>query len=315
MRAAIGRAVAALTVIVSGYLILFAPDANAPSPDFPSAVGHERHIVPPRPSARDFYTTYDTFVPYGRTTLELPILLYHYIRVPPALRRDPLGYRLSVAPSVFSAQMDWLAAHGYHTVTFDGIRRYWARVAPLPAKPVIITLDDGYQDLYSTAYPILAAHGFTAVAYIVSGFIGMHGYVDAAEISEMDRHGIEIGAHTVNHADLARSPAPWLDYQVIESKRRLEALVGHPVLDMAYPSGKYDALAIAAISRAGYWSSVTEDYTLLHAQTDRFVWGRVRVGGGEPLATLITGLGPSMPTTTVSRQLQISIALELHHLD
>jgi peptidoglycan/xylan/chitin deacetylase (PgdA/CDA1 family) len=252
---------------------------------------------------RNFYAEHLAVIPYGRKTLELPILMYHYIRVPPLKRIDPVGYNLSVAPSVFAAQMDWLAAHGYHPVTFEDVRLYWQRVTPLPSRPVIITLDDGYQDLYTTAFPILTAHGFTAVAYIVTGFVGERGYVTQEEIREMDHAGIEIGAHTVNHADLARAPQPWLTYQVSESKSWLEKLVGHHVLDMAYPSGKYNAAAILAVERTGYYSAVTEQVSLLHTQADRYAWGRVRVAGGETLALFIAGLGPIMPSVTIARVL------------
>ena len=239
-------------------------------------------------------------VQYGRKTLELPILLYHYIRVPPPQTKDPIGYGLSVSPMTFTAQMDWLAINGYHAVTFADLRSYWRRQAPLPAKPVIITLDDGYQDLYTTAFPILAAHGFAAVAYIVSGFVGSRGYVTRDEVVDLDRYGIEIGAHTVTHADLALSSTPWMTYQVVQSKAWLEHLLGHSVLDMAYPSGKYDARTVAAVQRAGYYSAVTTELAYAHTQTDRYVWGRVRVEAGESWSDFVKNLGPVMPTVVVT---------------
>lgn len=313
MRAVIGRALAALTVAVCGYAMVVMSDAPvqpAPTRAAPALAAG----APDATARRGFYTAHESVVPYGRKTLELPILMYHYIRTPPSPRRDLVGYNLSVAPSAFAQQMDWLAAHGYHTVTFQDIRRYWRREAPLPAKPVIITLDDGYQDLYTTAYPILAAHGFTAVAYIVTGFVGQRGYVTADEIVDLAHHGIEIGAHTVNHADLARAQDPSLTYQVVESKAWLERLVGGPVVDMAYPSGKYDAAAIQAVARAGYWSAVTEQLSLLHTQADRLEWGRVRVAGGESLALFVTNLGPTMPTVTITHVMPESTAIDLHHL-
>jgi len=224
-----------------------------------------------------------------------------------------MGFRLSVAPDAFAAQMDWLGAHGYHTVTFENVRRYWARVAPLPAKPVIITLDDGYQDLYTTAYPILVAHGFTAVAYIVSGFVGELGYVTQGEILEMDRYGIEIAAHTVSHADLAKVSQAQLRYQVGESKSWLEKLVGHPVVDMAYPSGQYNQAAIAAVQRAGYYSAVTAADSVQHTQSNRYEWGRVRIGGAEALGEFITNLGPTMPTVVVTRMTSDASPAALQH--
>src|SRR5581483_10744436 len=82
-------------------------------------------------------------VPLGRAALRVPILMYHYIRVNP-VPGDQLGFNLSVTPDDFRAQMDWLAANGYHPVDFNDLRDYWAGRAPLPERPIILTFDDGY---------------------------------------------------------------------------------------------------------------------------------------------------------------------------
>jgi peptidoglycan/xylan/chitin deacetylase (PgdA/CDA1 family) len=314
MRAAIGRGIAAVTIAVCGYAVIVTSDAPVQPGSAPALPAQSAGPDDFGRASRSVLSARESVVPFGRTTLELPILMYHYIRVPPSPRRDLVGFNLSVAPAVFAQQMDWLEAHGYHTVTFEDLRRYWRRQEPLPARPVIVTIDDGYQDLYTTAYPILAAHGFTAVAYIVTGFVGENGYVTADEVLDLARHGIEIGAHTVNHSDLARAQQPWLTYQVVESRAWLEKLLGAPVVDMAYPSGKYDAAAIQAVERAGYWSAVTEQLSLLHTQADRFEWGRVRVAGGESLALFVTNLGPTMPTVAITHVVPASTAIDLHHL-
>jgi peptidoglycan/xylan/chitin deacetylase (PgdA/CDA1 family) len=127
----------------------------------------------------------------------------------------------------------------------------------------------------------------------------------------MDQYGFEIGAHTVNHADLARASQPWLTYQLVQSKRWLETLLGHSVLDMAYPSGKYNFQTVLAVERAGYYSATTEVYGILHSQEDRYVWTRVRVGGGEPMSMFISSLGPSMPTVTLTSYTRAPVRLAM----
>jgi len=164
----------------------------------------------------------------------------------------------------------------------------------------VITLDDGYADLYTNAFPILAAHGFKAVAYIVSGFVGRWAYVTAAQIVQMDHNGIEIAAHTVDHANLARSSYASQMYQLVDSKRMLENLVGHPVLDFAYPSGQFNAQTVAAVQRAGYDTAVTEIFSVDHSVGDRYLWTRVRVGGGESLGEFVRSLGAPMPSATIT---------------
>jgi peptidoglycan/xylan/chitin deacetylase (PgdA/CDA1 family) len=295
-----GRVIAvAVLVVALGFVLQLddSPVRIAPRPTEAQAISD----APTAVGGRDFRVVRRAVVPFGHTTLIVPILVYHYIRVPPPPRTDLLGYNLSVSPAIFGLQMDYLAAHGYHTVTFDDLRLYWKHVEPLPAKPVIITLDDGYKDLYTTAFPILLAHGFTAVAYIVSGFVGNRGYVTRDQVLEMDRYGIEIAAHTINHVDLARTRGALLSYQLSASKRWLENLVGHPVLDMAYPSGQYNGTVVGAVQAAGYYSATTEWPALMHSQSDRYVWGRVRVAGGESMLMFIANLGPSMPTVTISK--------------
>ena len=261
---------------------------------------------------RSYVVSYDSVVPVGSRAIALPILMYHYIRTPPSPRVDPLGYRLSVSPEVFQTQMDWLAAHGYHAVNFNQVRAYFAGRSPLPSHPVVITLDDGYADLYTTALPVLEAYHFTAVAYIVSGFINEHGYVTSDEVVQLDRAGIEIGSHTVSHPDLARTTFATAMFQVVESKRVLETLLGHPVLDFAYPSGRYNPATILALEKAGYDTAVTTAaYPLVHSLSNRYAWSRVRVTGGELLTGFITSLGLSMRTVITTRLSLESTPFEL----
>lgn len=239
-------------------------------------------------------------VPTGAPTLTMPILMYHYVRTPPSIFTDLVGYKLSVSPEDFTAQMDWLAVNRYHPVDFNDVRAYFAGTAPLPSRPVVITFDDGYQDLYTTALPILVAHRFKAVAYIVSSFVGQSRYVSKDQVLEMDRTGIQIASHTVDHPNLARSSFGSTMFQLVESKRWLEQLVGHPVVDFAYPSGRASADVVSALGMAGYDTAVTEQVSLTHSRTDRYMWARVRVGGGESLADFIAALGPSMPSVKVT---------------
>src|SRR5438105_5274459 len=105
-------------------------------------------------------------VPPGRPTVRVPILMYHYIRVNPD-PRDRVGYNLSVTPDDFRRQMDWLELNGYHPVTLEDLRGYLLGNGGLPSRPVVLTFDDGYRDLFSAAFPILLRHQFKAVAYVV----------------------------------------------------------------------------------------------------------------------------------------------------
>jgi peptidoglycan/xylan/chitin deacetylase (PgdA/CDA1 family) len=294
-------AMATLLVLSTGFL-LQAQDTTVPvPPTAPPAPVQLRPILTAQAGdGREYFLRRREVVPVGANIVRLPILMYHYIRTPPSIRTDMLGYRLSVSPQDFAAQMDWLDANHFHPVTFDQVRAYFAGRVPLPSRPVVITFDDGYADLYTTAFPILEAHGFTAVAYIVSGFVDRGRYVTHDQVLQMDRAGIEIASHTVDHADMAVANSGMATYQLVQSKRWLEGLVGHPVVDFAYPSGKYNFHTIQLLGQFGYDTAVVEDGPSLHSRADRYTWGRVRVGGGETLHDFIANIGVSMPSVILS---------------
>ena len=218
----------------------------------------------------------------GPAAINVPILTYHYIRVNPD-RYDRMGFALSVTPADFAAQMDWLAQNGYHPITTEDLYAYLQGARGLPSKPVILTFDDGYADFFTTALPILIGHDFRAEEYVVSSFVGQPGYMTAAQVREADRSGIEIGSHTVSHANLAASStgASWA--QITQSKAFLEQLIGHPIVSFCYPSGKFSSAVASQVAAAGYHDATTTRFGYSHTMGDRYVWTRLRVSGGEPL--------------------------------
>jgi peptidoglycan/xylan/chitin deacetylase (PgdA/CDA1 family) len=306
------RAAAVLLTALATAYMLHVGDSVAATASSPGEqlIGDFEDLAP-SPTHETFVSILEV-VPVGRQNITMPILTYHYVRQPPSMNSDWMGYRLSVSPSDFSAQMDWLSANRFHPVDFSDVRAYFAGQRPLPARPVVITLDDGYADLYTNAYPILRAHGFKAVAYIVSSFVGQPRYATADQIVEMDRHGIQIASHTVDHANIAGNSSLYSALrQVTESKRSLESLLSHPVLDFAYPSGKFNSQAIAALRQAGYDTAVTEMFSVEHSASDRYVWTRVRVGGGEQLSEFASSLGTPMPHTIVTALAFETVGVEL----
>lgn len=222
------------------------------------------------------------------------MLMYHYVRNCPN-PNDRVGCGLSVSPAVFRQQMQYLADHGYHTVTMAQIRAYFHGKGCLPQKSVALTFDDGYQDFYTAAFPILREFNFTATEYVISGFIddaNQHS-LRRWQIQELSIYGIDIGAHTFNHADLTRTPPGQMAAQLGPPKKTLEAITGAPVLDFAYPAGKHNASAEAEVAAAGYESAVTTEPGLSHSWGGRFIWTRQRVEGGQSMAYFAQSLDVS----------------------
>lgn len=288
----------ALTVLVAGAIVSWwlAPVGYARPTSITSlqAVPTTSPTTPPT-TVKPSPTTV-LVIPLGRRAIRVPILEYHYIRVNPN-PRDQLGFNLSVTPTNFSAQMNWLASHGYHPITFDNLRAYFEGKAPLPARPVVLTFDDGYLDFFTTAFPILQAHRFKAVSYIVPGFLGGPRYMTPAEVTHLDRSGlVEIGSHTVHHVNLITSSPANRSFELDASKKMLEGLLRHPVLDFCYPSGDFNAAVVAAVGHAGYVTATTQLPGIELAWSARLIWPRVRVSGGETLQMFVANLGQPEPS-------------------
>src|SRR5207249_1093407 len=111
--------------------------------------------------------------------------------------------------------------------------------------------DDGYDDAYSAAFPVLKQYNMTATFYIVTGFVGHVHYMTWPQIEVMDRAGMEMAGHTVHHLGLPYlSPAVALR-EIADCRADLEQHLGHSVLDFAYPSGEFNQSVEQNVRRAG----------------------------------------------------------------
>jgi peptidoglycan/xylan/chitin deacetylase (PgdA/CDA1 family) len=247
-----------------------------------------------KPSHEDIVPVRHFVIPPGRAEITVPILMYHYIRYynDP---RDAVGDDLSVNPDAFRAQMDYLKANDYHPIDFNDLRGYLHGTQVLPSRPVILTFDDGYADFYTTAYPVLEQHDFKAVSYVVPGFLGHGGYMTPGEVLELDRDGIQIASHTWSHRDLTTLPPDQLNAELRNSKAYLEQLIGHPVVDFCYPSGRFNPAVEQAVTDTGYQTATTTQLGYTHSLGDAITWARVRVHGDEALDVYARMLGQEEP--------------------
>ncbi len=163
------------------------------------------------------------------------------------------------SPGRFRRLMRWFLAAGYQTVTTD----QWLR-GNLSRKHVLLTFDDGYDDLYSELFPFLIEHGLTAVIYLVVDRIGgtnewnqqlglrARNLLTWSQIREMQKYGVEFGSHTLTHPWLPSLSYDQLCREVTDSKRRLEDALGVEITSFAYPSGGVDRRVRSVVAEAGY---------------------------------------------------------------
>lgn len=216
----------------------------------------------------------------------VPILMYHVIQTPTASTPLPGLY---VAPSVFAAQMRWLAHHHFHAVTLQEVYDYW-HGAPLPSRPVVISFDDGFRNQYTKALPILAHHHWPGTLNLALSHFAQPGWgLGPRMIKAMIRDGWEIDSHTMTHASLPGLPPDQLSYQVAHSRVVLQKRFDVPVDFFCYPAGAYDSTVIAAVRRAGY-QGATSTQPGFARWDDPWTLNRIRVTnstGPRDLATLL----------------------------
>jgi len=211
----------------------------------------------------------------------IPILMYHYIRVVNQ-EADPLGFRLSVTPERFAEQMAWLAASDYTPMRMRDVVACLRGQLSCPPSPVALTFDDGYDDNALNALPVLKRYGIPATFYVVAGSVGTPGYMTWAQLAELQESGMEIGSHTVTHADLTVLTIDQARDELVRSRELLEAGLGQPVESFSYPAGSYSAEVAELVREVGYTSAVTTQQTRDLSQL--YQLARRRVMGGETIA-------------------------------
>jgi len=181
----------------------------------------------------------------------VPILEYHVLGAAPADAPYP---ELYVTRPDFHQQMDWLDEHGYEAVTLEMVERAWYDGGTLPAKPVVLSFDDGYRPQFTYALPELKRHGWPGVLNLKAEGSDLY----TSNVEAMIDAGWELAAHTIHHLDLTTLDSEQLKEEVGGSREMLRREYGVPVADFCYPAGQFDETVIAAVKAAGYTAATTE---------------------------------------------------------
>lgn len=177
---------------------------------------------------------------------KIPVLMYHSIDY-------EAGNELRIPKEKFREQMKYLKDNGFNTLSVDELYSHLVLGTELPQKPIVITLDDGYVDNYTNAYPVLKEFNQKAVVFMITKTIDTdYNYLTTEQILEMDRNGMSIEPHTVNHPELDKLPYSQQKKELEESKLVLEKLLGREMKYIAYPYGKYNSDTLKAAEEVGY---------------------------------------------------------------
>jgi peptidoglycan/xylan/chitin deacetylase (PgdA/CDA1 family) len=171
--------------------------------------------------------------------------------------------------------MKWLSDRGYSTVTISEVTRAIMNGQTLPDRPVVITFDDGYLDVYQNAYPILEKYGFYATFFIIGNTVDTRGNLSTDQLLELVNDGWEIGCHSMNHSYLTSGNN--LEQEIVGSKELLEEKIGEAVLTFAYPYGLTNWTVTNYTINAGYTSAVGLGSNMTHSTSSLFFLHRKEI--------------------------------------
>ncbi len=163
----------------------------------------------------------------------------------------------TVTPKRFSEQIDEL-------------KRLACEIIPLPGdevgsgRDVCLTFDDGYDCFYRNVVPQLTALNVSATVFVITDFIGKTNdwdirlsyrpfvHMNEKQIREVAELGFEVGSHSCSHRDLTRLDDAALSAELVNSKRRLEDIIGKEVRTFSFPFGRHNREIVSASREAGY---------------------------------------------------------------
>lgn len=208
--------------------------------------------------------------------VQIPILMYHAVHV-----MDPSeasNANLIVDPDLFEAQIKALSKAGYYFLTPEEVYKAFTENA-LPAKKVVwLTFDDGNEDFYTIAYPILKKYKAKATNNIITGFVkkGNAGNLTVKQMKEMMAHGMSFQSHTVNHPDLSTTDKATQKVELTDSIDFLENKLNTKVNTIAYPSGRYNQTTLD-LAKKTYKLGLTTNEGLASAKDGLLSLNRVRI--------------------------------------
>ncbi|NOR68313.1 MAG: polysaccharide deacetylase family protein, partial [Methylomarinum sp.] len=218
------------------------------------------------------------------------ILMYHMISDP----KSPEETKYACPAERFEKHMQQLKRNGFTPVSLDQIEQSILLGKPLSEKSFAITLDDGFEDNYTNAFPILTQHNIPATIFLASGCIGLTNkwmtsrnfpsrkMLDWQQIKEMQQHNISFGAHTVSHPKLPELDDEAATNEIIDSKKTIEEKLGIACKHFAYPYGLFNTANRDSVESSGFTLACSTRSGFNNANRDPFVLHRIEVYGDDP---------------------------------
>lgn len=204
----------------------------------------------------------------------VPVVMYHKVEPGKTFASDV------ISPENLRRHCAYLQSRGYRVIPLDqlvSMVRDGVRSRQLPRKAVVITFDDGYENNFTEAFPILKESGFTATFFVSPDFMGRKGFLNWTQTREMVKGGMSIGSHGMTQGylpDLALADRQW---ELTESKKVLEEKLGVPVDYFAYPVSGFNDEIKEMVRQAGYKGAMATNRGKDRWDRDVFEINRIRL--------------------------------------
>ena len=209
---------------------------------------------------------------YLRTQYVPPILMYHNID------ERSQEIKTSVSPESFQRHMEFLHNRNYNVVSFSEMIDLVKDGQRVPHKTVAITFDDGYEDNYTNAYPVLKKYDLPATIFVITRDIGKEGFLTRGQIKEMAKESrVEIGSHTHTHPWLPGLEERDIIRELSRSRGIIEGITGQEEMTLCYPTGAFNEEVKEVVREIDYKGACTTSPGQKYPDDDIFGLKRVRI--------------------------------------
>lgn len=232
--------------------------------------------------------------------MKIPILFYHKIDSPVSQAKEKSLY---VAVESFERQMKYLKWRNYTPIHLGELLKILKGEQKPAFKPIVITFDDGYEDNYTYAFPVLKKFGFKATIFLVTRDIGkvsgvwMNSHeklktklLNWEQIKEMHKWRVDFQSHTHSHTVLTRLNDKGIKNELTLSKQIIEEKLGSKVNFLCYPRGDFDERVKELVRKTGYSGAVTTIRGMVNENADLFALKRIGVKCGKKIWNFINYL-------------------------
>lgn len=223
--------------------------------------------------------------------IKIPILMYHHVGTVPT-NANSTRTDMTVSPEDFESHVKWLSESGFTSISLADIYLYSIGEKTLPKKPVVFTFDDGYEDVFTNAIPILKKYNFIGSFAIITQWpgqtMGDNIYATWDQIASAKNEGMEIVSHSQNHFDgtNAKFNPEYIYQNLSNSILDIQNHLGFTTQVLIYPYGHYTNTYIKEAKKAGFLIALTVHEGNFVNLSNLMEIPRVRVHGKQNLEKL-----------------------------